>query len=194
MNSYVKLREAITKLANTQEELIKQLYSICNEQVIKKGEFFIRAGEISRYMALNLDGLFRFYYIDEEGNDYTKGFNKADQFLMSYSAVVQKRPSFFSIEALQDSHILKFDFEAFNQMMREDIRWYPFTFKLLEKKYVMKELRERSFLLENAEERYQDFKKDYAEVADKIKLYHVASFIGITPEALSRLRKMEKLM
>lgn len=180
---------AINQLANIPDEMIEKLYAICNEQVIKKGEFFIRAGDVPEHMGFNLDGLFRLYYLDEDGNDFTKAFSETGRFLISYSAIVQKRPSYFSIEALQDSKILKFNYEAFDQMIQSDIRWYPFTYKLLETVYIMKELREKSFLLEDAAKRYQEFKERYADVEDQIKLYHVASFLGITPEALSRIRK-----
>lgn len=189
MDSYNKLQKAIKELSGIPEELIEKLYAICEEQVIKKGEFFVRAGDIPRHMGFNLEGLFRLFYVDEEGNDFTKAFSETGRFLISYSAIVQRRPSYFSIEALQDSCILKFDYWAFDQMMREDIRWYPFANKLLETVYIMKELREKSFLLDDAKKRYQEFKKCYCDVEDQIKLYHVASYLGITPEALSRIRK-----
>ncbi len=189
MDSFARLQQAIREFCHIPDELIQQLFSICSEHIIRKGEFFIRAGDISKYMGLNLDGLFRIYYVDENGNDFTKAFSETGRFLISYSAIVQKRPSYFNIEALQDSSILKFDYGLFDKMIQEDIRWYPFIFKLLESVYIMKELREKSFLLDDASERYQEFRKRYAGVENKIKLYHVASFLGITPEALSRIRK-----
>ncbi len=188
MNSYLKLQNAIKELADTPDELIEKLYAICDEQVIKKGEAFIQAGDVPMHMGFNLEGLFRLNYVDEEGNDFTKAFSETGRFLISYSAIVQKRPSYFNIEALQDSRILKFDYWSFDKMIQTDIRWYPFVFKLLESVYIMKELREKSFLLEDAAKRYQEFKARYSEVENKIKLYHVASFLGITPEALSRIR------
>jgi CRP-like cAMP-binding protein len=188
MDIYDRLQKAINVLAPTPNELIEQLYSICVERRMSKGERFVEAGGIPKYMGLNLGGLFRFYYSDEKGNDFTKGFNKANQFLISYSAIVQKRPSYFNIEAIQNSRILVFEYEHFNEMIQSDIRWYPFIFKLLESVYIMKELREKSFLLDDASKRYQEFREQYAEVEDQIKLYHVASFLGITPEALSRIR------
>ncbi len=191
MNSFIKFQMAIKEFANIPDELIEKLYAICDEQVIKKGELFLRAGDVPKHMGFNLEGLFRLYYVDEDGNDFTKAFSETGRFLISYSAIVQKRPSYFNIEALQDSRILKFDFWTFDQMIQSDIRWYPFTFKLLESVYIMKELREKSFLLDDAAKRYQEFKERYADVEDQIKLYHVASFLGITPEALSRIRKMK---
>lgn len=191
MKSFIKLQKAVKELANIPDELIEKLYSICDEQIIKKGEFFIRAGDVPKHMGFNLEGLLRLYYVDENGNDFTKAFSETGRFLISYSAIVQKRPSYFNIEALQDSRILKFDYWIFDQMIQSDIRWYPFVFKLLESVYLMKELREKSFLLDDAAKRYRAFKERYADVEDQIKLYHVASFLGITPEALSRIRKMK---
>lgn len=155
----------------------------------KKNEYFIRAGDESRYMALTLKGLFRLFYTDTEGNEFTKGFNCSGQFLISYSAFVQNRPSFFSIQALQNSTILQFDFHCFSKMMQDDIRWYPFTYKLLESVYILKELWEKSLLLEDAAHRYSIFKKDFTSIENQIKLAHAASYLGITPETLSRIRK-----
>ncbi len=188
MCAFIKFRKAILELSDVPEILIEQLFSICQLKNVKKGESFIQAGELSKDMGFILEGLFRLYYIDEEGNDYTKAFSRTGQFLISYSAIVQERPSFFYIEALQDSQILLFEYQRFSNMIQKDIRWYPFAYKLLENVYIMKELREKSFLLDNAEQRYRDFKKQYADVENQIKLYHVASFLGIKPETLSRLR------
>lgn len=191
MNSFIRLQNAIKDIANTPDELIEKLFAICDEQIIKKGESFIHAGDVPMHMGFNLEGLFRLNYVDEEGNDFTKAFSETGRFLISYSAIVQKRPSYFNIEALQDSRILKFDYWAFDKMIQADMRWYPFVFKLLESVYIMKELREKSFLLDDAAKRYQEFKERYSEVENQIKLYHVASFLGITPEALSRIRNIK---
>jgi hypothetical protein len=77
-------------------------------------------------------------------------------------------------------------------MIDADIRWYPFVFKLLETVYIMKEMREKSFLLDSAADRYLQFLREYPNLEEHVKLYHIASFIGITPEALSRIRKKMK--
>jgi len=189
MQNFIELTKAVHSFAPISEDLIKSLYAVCKEKKIQKNEYFIRAGDESRYMALTLKGLFRLFYTDTEGNEFTKGFNRSGQFLISYSAFVQNRPSFFSIQALQNSTILQFDFHCFNKMMQDDIRWYPFTYKLLESVYILKELREKSLLLEDAAHRYSIFKQDFASIENQIKLTHIASYLGITPETLSRIRK-----
>jgi CRP-like cAMP-binding protein len=147
------------------------------------------AGDVPECVGFNLNGVFRLFYVDEDGNDLTKGFCTSGKFVISYSALVQQRPSFFHIEALVDTDILQFSYSQWMQMVAEDIRWYPFLFKLLETVYIMKEMREKSFLLDSATDRYLAFQRDYPNLENEIKLHHVASFIGITPEALSRIRK-----
>jgi hypothetical protein len=133
-------------------------------------------------------------YIDHDGNDLTKGFSTAGKFVVSYSALAEQRPSYFSIEAMVDSDIIQFKYSQWIQMAEEDNRWYPFLFKLVESVYIMKEMREKSFLLDDATSRYLAFRAEYPDLENKIKLYHVASFISITPEALSRIRKNLKLI
>jgi CRP-like cAMP-binding protein len=188
------LRKSIKALSNIPDELVDRLFSICRIVHVKKGQQFLRAGDIPEYMGFNLNGIFRLYYIDDDGNDLTKGFSTVGKFVVSYSALVQQRPSYFSIEAMVDTDILHFKYSQWMQMAEDDIRWYPFFFKLVESVYIMKEMREKSFLLDDATSRYLSFREDYPGLEDKIKLYHVASFIGITPEALSRIRKTLKLI
>lgn len=143
-------------------------------------------------MGFNLNGLFRYYYIDNEGNDYTKGFSRPAQFISSYSSMVENRESYFNIEALEDCYILEFSYIKWKKMIESDLRWYPAVNRLIEVIYIMKEKREKAFLLDDATTRYLEFKKNYSDIEDKIKLYHTASFLGITPEALSRIRKKLK--
>ncbi len=192
-HAYEFFRESILALASIPDELIERLFLICRPMQYRAGEPFLLAGDTPKTVGFNLDGIFRLYYVDEDGNDMTKGFSTAGEFVISYSALAQQRPSFFSIEALVDTHILQFSYSQWMQMVEADIRWYPLLFKLLERVYIMKEMRERSFLVDSATDRYLAFQREYPHLQGKIKLYHIASFIGITPEALSRIRSKQKL-
>ena len=107
MESFNKLQRALKFLdPKITDDLVKELFDICVEKTLKKGEHFIKAEENSKYMAYIVDGLFRYYYIDYEGKDFTKSFSDSGKFLVSYSAVLENRTSHFSIEALKDSRIL----------------------------------------------------------------------------------------
>lgn len=191
--AYQFLKKSINYLSNTPDQLIDNLFNICSLKRIIKGQHFIYAGDIPEYMGFNLNGIFRLYYIDNEGNELTKGFSTSGKFVVSYSALVQKRPSYFYIEAVVDTDILKFKYSEWQKLINADIRWYPFLYKLVESVYIMKELREKAFLLDDATTRYLNFRKEYPDLEKKIKLYQIASFIGITPETLSRIRKKLKI-
>ncbi|PWW81637.1 cyclic nucleotide-binding protein [Prosthecochloris marina] len=180
-------------ISDISDELIQNLFEKSNLVHFEQGELFQRAGEFPKYLGFNLNGLFRLYYIDNEGHDLTKGFSDRGSFVVSYSALVQKRPSHFFIEALVDTDILQFDWSELMEMLENDLRWYPFVFKLVENVYIVKEMRERSFLIDDATTRYLNCKREYPNLESKVKQYHIASFIGITPQALSRIRKKLKL-
>ncbi len=186
--AYTRLKRSISALCDVPDELIQDLFNICRPVCIKKGQLFIKAGEVPKVMGFNLNGIFRLYYIDDEGNDSTKGFCTPGKFVVSYSALVQNRQSYFFIEAITDTDILQFSYTGWMKLADKDIRWYPLLFKLVEVVYIMKEMREKTFLLDDATTRYLNFQKDYPDLENIIKLYHIASFIGITPGALSRIR------
>ncbi len=95
--SYEQLKRTIRFLSDIPDELIDNLYDICRHVHIKKGQRFIEAGEVPASMGFNLNGIFRLYYIDDEGNDLTKGFCTPGKFVVSYSALAQNRPSYIGI-------------------------------------------------------------------------------------------------
>jgi CRP-like cAMP-binding protein len=149
----------------------------------------VRAGDRPEYVGFNLDGILRYYYLDADGTDTSKGFSVPGRFIISYSAMAEERESYFSIEALCDVELLRFKYDDWMRMAGRDPRWYRFFFKLLESVYIMKEMREKSFLQDDAATRYLSFRKEYPGLEDCVRQYHIASFLGITPEALSRLKR-----
>ncbi|WPP52410.1 Crp/Fnr family transcriptional regulator [Catalinimonas niigatensis] len=75
-----------------------ELLSICKPLSLNKGDCFIREGQLPHKFAFVNSGLFRYFYVDDKGNEFTKGFFPEGSFLSSYSAMVQQIPSYFSIE------------------------------------------------------------------------------------------------
>jgi len=184
--NFIKILGSITTVPNEQIEKILAISYIKN---IIKGECFIREGEIPQNFAFVLSGLFRYYYIDKKGNNFTKGFFLENTVISSYSALIQKRKSYFTIEALENSVILVVNYDKWKILFEKELCWHKFLLFLLEKGYCIKEAREREFLLFDAEERYKSFLNTYPGLEKRVKQHLVASYIGITPVALSRIRK-----
>ena len=180
--------DAIKSLTNIPIKYIEELEHLCKSKQIKKGEYFIRAGEVPEKFGFNLNGLFRYFYIDNNGNEFTKGFCPENNFVISYSAMIQNRESYFYIEALEDSSIMVINYNDWQKILNNNIDLNLLKTAILEKVYIIKENREKELLLDSAEIRYKIFLKEYPNLEKRVKQYHIASYLGITPESLSRIR------
>jgi CRP-like cAMP-binding protein len=189
ISSFTKTLNSITEF---HEDQVKKILSFSKIKKIRKDECYIREGEKPKSFAYVFSGLFRYYYIDKNGNDFTKGFFFENSFITSYSALIQNRESYFSIEALEDSEIIEIDYEKWKTLFNQELVWYKFLLTLIEKGYCVKESREREFLLFDAEERYRSFLQTFPDQQKRIKQHFIASYLGITPVALSRIRKKWK--
>jgi CRP-like cAMP-binding protein len=174
------------------EEAIK-FQATVREQRLEKGDLFVRAGEVPRRMAFVVTGLFRYFYSNQKGAEYTKGFFPENHFINSYTAMVQERPSHYAIEALEDSMILSFDYSDWRELVKGHSCWSLLLLAQLQKGFMKKESRERELLLFTAAQRYQSFLEEYPQLEGRIKQHLIASYLGITPVALSRIRSSKRL-
>jgi CRP-like cAMP-binding protein len=171
------------------EKRIDEFLAITKEKSVKASNYFIRAGEVPRKIALVTSGLFRYVYTSEKGDEFTKGIIAENLFLSSYSAMIMGRPSYFSIEALEDSKILEISWKDFTSLLSDNNFWVEFLLKFVEKGYMIKEKRERDLLLLDAETRYKNFLVEFPGMDQRIKQGIIASYLGIKPETLSRIRR-----
>ncbi len=155
----------------------------------QNGAYFIRAGQVPKKFGFIGKGIFRYVYINNDGVEYTKGIIQEFGFISAYSAMISQEASHFYIEALEDAEILEISYAQWQILREKDSYWDKFLIKLLEKAFTKKEKRERDFLLLDAPTRYINFLKEYPNLQERIKLNIVASYLGIQPESLSRIRK-----
>ncbi|MFD0674720.1 Crp/Fnr family transcriptional regulator [Cohnella sp. GCM10027633] len=149
---------------------------------------FARAGEPTADIGFCLSGLFRLYYTTPDGTDYNKNFCGQNEFVASYSSLLMGEPSYFSIQALMDSELLVVRFRDFEALFDRHACWGKLGRLIAQHMFVSKERRERELLMLSAEERYRQFLGRYKHLENKVPQYHIASYLGITPVALSRIR------
>lgn len=186
---YERLIYAVKTLSPVPDDQIEIFIKMGTQREFNINETFISAGEIPTKLAFNLKGLFRYYYPCENGNEYTKGFFPENTFISSYSAMIQNRGSYFTIEALEKSTALVLDYLDWKRLFNEHPSWGSFIIALLEMGYMTKESRERELLLFDAETRYRLFLERFPGLDRRVKQHYIASYLGITPVALSRVRK-----
>lgn len=164
------------------------LHNIFSQKTIKRDMYFLQEGEPSTKLAMITKGLFRTYYIDENGNDITKYFYPEGSMLFSYKAYITHKNSMYYVQALEDSEILEARISDFEEVVKSNIQLLTFYKKILDDALIMKEEHACSFKLLNSAERYQQFLAQYPGLEKRVKQYQLASYLGITPVSLSRIR------
>ncbi len=170
------------------------LRGIFKPKSIRKDDFFLQNGEQSTEIGLILKGVFRSFYIDQAGNDVTKYFYMQGEILLSYYAHLSQTESKYSIQALEDSEILVTNISAFEKVVEENYQLLLFYKKMVDVMLVKKEKHASSFTLLSSTQRYQQFLTDYPNLEKRIKQYQLASYLGMTPVTLSRIRKKLNLI
>jgi len=160
---------------------------------ISKNGYFIFADNYSRQIGFNVKGLFRSYYIDGNGRDYTNYFIEENNILLAYEGYLSKEPSKEFIEAVEDCEILIADLIDFEKLLNEDELIRDFFSIILNKYSIMKEKRKSSFELLDNSERYEKFLEQYPGLEERINLSQLASFLGMSSVNLSRIRKTFRL-
>ena len=190
INDFLKFLNNITLIPEIEQQKLKNISSIRN---IEQGDYFLRQGDKSSEIAFVCSGLFRITYLTEDGKEFTKSFFPEHSFLISYSALLENRESYFSIEALEDSTIIVIDYNEWKVFFDNEISWNKLLVVILQKAFCNKETREREFLIYDAKTRYLSFIQTYPKLSKKLKQHVIASYLGITPEALSTIKKRLKL-
>lgn len=183
------IKQAFDKLVSPPQKESEEILRLFKSRTLKKGEYFLRAGELSNELAFVNAGLLRFFYQAEDGKEFNKSFIAENEFAAAYSAYLIKQPARFSIQALESSYLLVCSLDSVTTLFDQHRCWERLGRILVEQLYIKKELREAEFLLDDAEARYHNFQKKYPGLEDRLAQYHIASYLGITPVALSRIRQ-----
>lgn len=174
------------------EKELQELLQITKHNKIARTNYFIREGEVPLKLAFVIKGLFRYVYTHENGNEFTKNIIAEGNFISSYSAMIYNTPAYFSIEALEDAEILEIRYTDWIKLKESNPFWNAFLVQILEKAFSVKEKRERELLLLDAEKRYDIFVSEFPNLENRISQQIIASYLGIQPESLSRLKRKLK--
>jgi len=172
--------------------LIEELEYHGHRKFFDSKQIFLREGEIPNRIGIIKKGLFRYYYLTNGGKEFTKVFMKEGDIISSYTSMISRGKSYYTIESIERSEIIEISYHQWNRLRIADTKWDKLLISFLEKGYAIKEKREREFLLMDSEDRYKSFLKEYPDLEKRLKQNMIASYLGITPIALSRIRRKMK--
>ncbi|NSL90560.1 Crp/Fnr family transcriptional regulator [Chitinophaga solisilvae] len=159
------------------------------KKVYPAKSFYLKAGETENYLTFVDRGMLRFYVEDQEGHETTCGFAFEGWFMSVFSSFITRQPSRFSGQVLTETHLWRMHYDDL-QKAYEEIRIVDRIGRLAaEALLLIKSDREFSLLTRSAEERYLELFNKAPHLIKHIPLKYLASYIGITPQALSRIRK-----
>lgn len=183
------LRTCLQSIAPLSEEAWRAAEASFSYKNYSVGELVIAAGEVVTELHFLTSGLARYYYLDVKGREFNKSFSVTGQVLSSMLSLVTGEPTRFSVQALESSQCLSLRYKEFLKLADSYRDWDCIRLYLLEQLVLKKERREEDLLISSATERYLRFLEEFAHVASRIPNYHIASYLGITEVALSRIRK-----
>ncbi|TNE47072.1 MAG: Crp/Fnr family transcriptional regulator [Deltaproteobacteria bacterium] len=186
---WAQLRKVLQQMMEVPDKEWLVFADLFQLRTFAKNDYLLRAGETSDPCFFLCEGVVRFYYLTPDGKEFNKSFLQAHQFAASLSTSLLQTPARFSMQALEDVVALEASLSSLRDLFPRHICWERLGRTMAEQLAIKKELRECSFLLDSAEERYLNFLRDYPGLEDKITQYHVASYLGITNVALSRIRR-----
>jgi CRP-like cAMP-binding protein len=186
---YENIRNNINKRITLTDAEFDHFTSFLQNQTLKKKEFLLKAGEVSKHLAFVNRGGFRTYSIDKTGEEHILQFSLEDWWVGdAYSALTQK-PSTYFIEALEDSDVHLIDYQIFEQIYAEIPKFERFFRILSQNRFIALQERINGELSASAEERYLDLLNRYPTLPQRVPQQYIASFLGIQPPSLSRIRK-----
>lgn len=168
------------------EDQIEQLRGICSSRLLSAGEFFIQAGSVAPEIGFLVSGFLRYFYLDEEGREFTRYFCRDRGFVNARDG--HGNASAYSVVSLEQTDLVVFKYQDWVALMDSDPLWGRLGFHLQEAAHRYAEERLRSFVMESATTRYLRLLKQFPGIENRVRQYDIATYLGITPVALSRIR------
>lgn len=182
-------RSYLQKHVHVTDAQFDQLSKYLKRRSLPKGTVLLRPGEICEHSFFVEKGLLRSYTVDSAGKEHIIQFASENWFLSDRSSVYFNEPSDFFIDVIEESSVIFFDrdfIEYASGIIRE---FRAYNDRMLHKHILHMQKRLNSLLGSTAERRYMDFIKLYPDLTLRVPQWMIASYLGITPESLSRVRK-----
>ncbi len=183
-----QIREYFEKTIKLTDQDWEIFSSKLTRKEFPKKYVLLKAGQVENHLSFVETGIIRFY-IPKEENDLTFAFIFDNSFVSGYDSFLKQRPSTYHVEALTKTTLWQLTYNDLQAIYNETKIGNAIGRHASEDLFLRKSKRELSLLNETAEQRYLNLFAEQAQLIQQIPLKYIASYIGITPQALSRIRK-----
>jgi len=182
-------KKHIDKISPISQKIWDELKAILSIRELKKDEFIVK-----EYQQFNLEifvykGVIRGFYESDSGDEINVSFYQDNELVCPYFARVKSEKSIINLQAITPALIVETKQDTMKKLRHKYMELIKYSSLVVENELARKTQHEIFLLKKSAEERYMMFHKMYPHLENRISQYHIASYLGITPVSLSRLRK-----
>ena len=186
---YQLFRKHIDKRLHLNDDEFAICASFFVPKKLRKKQFLLHEGEVCKHIGFVNSGCLRQYTIDSKGAEHIIQFAIADWWVSDLNSFLSGKPATENIDALDDSEVLLLEKSARDELLNACPKMEKFFRILIEANHVATHQRIADSLSTTAEERYLNFIKTYPKIFEQVPQNQIASYLGITPQSLSRIRK-----
>lgn len=182
------LIQAIRHFIKLSPEEVLRVQELFVQRPLKAGDYFLREGNVCRDVAFIEKGLLRYYMITN-GEEQTLHFGRENDFACSYPSYLPQTPARTNIQAVEDTILYTASRENMDLLYRDLKEGERFGRMAIEGVFVWVMEQMNSMYTDTPEQRYLGFLATYPDLAQRLPQYHIASYVGVKPQSLSRIRK-----
>jgi len=177
------------KNAHLNEEERSMLPSFFRYRKYRKHQYILQQGEVSRFESFVLKGFTRTYLVDDEGEEHVMYFGPEDCWIGDLYSHFSENPANFNIDCLEDTEVLQINKNNIEQLCEAIPKLNIFYRHLYRNSIIAHEKRTASILSKSSLQRYIEFIENFPHIEQRVSNLQIASYLGITPQSLSRLRR-----
>jgi CRP-like cAMP-binding protein len=176
-----------SKITLTPED-VAMIEQVCRLKKLRRRQYLLQEGDVWHYNAFVSKGLVRTFRVDDKGVEHIFQFSSENWWAGDRHSYLYAEPAKFNIEALEDSEIILIAKGDFENLLEAIPGYNTFQRNLLERSFVVLQHRIHMGNSYTAEEKYNEFIKTYPDILNRIPQHMIASYVGVSPETLSRIR------
>jgi len=156
---------------------------------VRRKQYLLQEGDVCKTIAFVEKGTLRSYTVDESGNEHIMQFALEGWFISDLYSFLTGEPAIYNIDAIEDAEVVLISKSAHEKLLKTCTSYEAFIRELITGAYIALQKRINSIISFTLEERYEAFKAQYPQVAQRVPQHMIASYMGLTPETLSRVRR-----
>ena len=165
------------------------IMSYMTAKKLRKRQYLLQEGDICKVVAFVEKGALRLYRVNDDGSEHIVQFALDGWFITDLYSFLTNEPSMYNIDAIEDSELVLITRSASDELRKLSPKYQEFIFQVTSKAYIQLERRITSTLSLSLEERYKELTSSYTDIVQRLPQHMIASYMGLTAETLSRVRK-----